>query len=185
MTWHTAILFLIDNHSAILTNDLQNNNKMFCNAFNDRRIFENIVFVFTKFYGKENINKENCVKLVEQTKNINDNFYGKNNGQHSFKSFFVDRKRKNNWMGKRTTFYKYYANNGWRSKTQRYLHNSYSYYENEYLTSKDYNFKYQTTNSYATKRAIDINDKEAIIEPKNINKYWNNQDTKNNDCSMI
>ena len=65
------------------------------------------------------------------------------------------------------------------------MHNSYSYYENEYLTSKDYNCKYQTTNSYATKRAIDINDKEAIIEPKNINKYWNNQDTKNNDCSII
>ena len=25
---------------------------MLCNAFNDRSIFENMAFVFTKFYGK-------------------------------------------------------------------------------------------------------------------------------------
>ena len=64
--------------------------KCFCNAFNDRRIFENIAFAFTKFYEKENINKENCVKLFEQIKNKNDNFYWKYNGQYSFKRFFVD-----------------------------------------------------------------------------------------------
>ena len=88
-----AILFLINSQDKRLTNDLQNSIKMLCNAFDDSRIFENMAFVFIKFYGKEKekkIIKENSVRLVDNIKNIIANFYGKYNDQYSFKSFFVD-----------------------------------------------------------------------------------------------
>ena len=85
-----AILFIIDSHSTILTNDLQNSIKMLCNAFDYRVIFQNMAFVFTKFYGSKSqkkIIKENSVILVDKIKNIIANFYGKYNDQYSFNSF--------------------------------------------------------------------------------------------------
>ena len=48
-----AILFLINSQDRRLTNNLQDSIKMLCNAFGDPRIFNNIAFVFTKFYGKK------------------------------------------------------------------------------------------------------------------------------------
>ena len=188
-----AILFLINSQDKRLTDDLQNSIKMLCNAFiDDPRIFKNMAFVFTKFYGKKK-EKENSVRLVDNIKNIIDNFYGKYNDQYSFKSFFVDsdldEPDDDSLIEKEEIIY-------WAKKLP-ILNTMLIKYENlrfkriyenhdvESSTSEDYNYKYLKRYFYVIKRGIDINDKEVIIEPKRLINTEINRIPKNNGCSII
>ena len=55
----------------------------------------------------------------------------------------------------------------------------------EESTSEDYNYIYQTGYFYATKKAIDINDKEVTIEPKRLINTYTRKIQKNNCCPII
>jgi len=192
-----AILFLINSTDKRLTNDLQNSIKMLCKAFiDDPRIFENMAFVITKFYERKKekkIIKENSVRLVDNIKNIIDNFYGKYNDQYSFKSFFVDsdleepdddsliEKEKIIIWAKELPFINTPLIRDKDIKFKRI-------YEDKVVessTSEDYNYKYLKRYFYVITRGIDINDKEVIIEPKRLINTEINRIPKNNGCSII
>lgn len=184
-----GILIIKDCNNIKYSTDIQEMIKMICSTFKDPQIFKNVGFVFTKFYmskKQKKVIKENAKKeFISLAKNDIINFFGGKDKikdlDYTFESFFIDSdfesecsKEDEDYPGKvRVKIYDW-ARGLTRINTKSIPNKDPRYKdvldkeESDISISEDDNYVYKTITKYKIVKAIDLNDKEIIIEKTKI-----------------
>ena len=190
-----GILIIKDCNNIKYSTDIQEMIKMICNTFRDSQIFKNVAFVFTKFYMRKKqrkVIKENAKnEFINFAKNEIINFFGGKDQikdlDYTFESFFIDsdfeseisEEDEDNPKIVRLKIYDWAR--GLTKINPEKIPNEDPRYkdveekqESDISISEDDNYVYKTVTKYKIRKAIDLNDKEIIIEKTKIGEVKSN-----------